>query len=107
MCTQRSIRRWEIKATIFETCVVQAILYGVEIWGASISAHTWNEIEKIQKKFLYRHMGVKKTTPYSVLLLETSKRPLEMKALQKLYTYIMKVKAMPNTRIPRIAWETG
>ena len=26
MCTQKSIKRWEIKAIIFETCVVQAIL---------------------------------------------------------------------------------
>lgn len=107
MCAQKSIKRWEIKAIIFETCVVQTILYGVEIWGASISAHTWNEIEKIQKKFLCRHVGVKKTTPYSVLLLETGKRPMEMKALKRMYTYIMKIKAMPTTRIPRIAWETG
>lgn len=107
MCTQKVIRRWEIKAIIFETCVVQAILYGVEIWGASISAHTWNEIEKIQKKFLCRHLGVKKTTPYSVLLLETGTRPLEMKALQRMLTYIMKVKLMPSTRIPHIAWKAG
>lgn len=107
MCTQGSIKRWEIKAIVFDACVVQAILYGVEIWGASISAHTWNEIEKIQKKFLCRHMGVKKTTPYSVLLLETGKRPLEMKALKRMFTYIMKLKTMPTNRIPRIAWETG
>ena len=80
---------------------------GVEIWGASISAHTWNEIEKIQKKFLCRQLGVKKTTPYSVLLLETGNMPLEMKALKRVYTYIVKVKLMPTSRIPRVAWEVG
>ena len=107
MCTQQTIRRWEIKAIIFDTCVVQTLLYGVEVWGASISAHTWNEIEKIQKKFLCRHLGVKKTTPYSVLLLETGNMPLEMQALKRMFKYIMKIKLMPNTRIPRRAWESG
>ncbi|MCO5610249.1 hypothetical protein L7F22_064485 [Adiantum nelumboides] len=76
------------------------IVGSLEIWGASISAHVWNEIEKIQKKFLCRHLGVKKTTPYSVLLLETGKRPIEMKALKCMYMYIMKVRAMATTESP-------
>ena len=50
MCKQSVTKRWEIKAMGFETCVVQTLLYGVEAWGASISASTWNEIEKLQKK---------------------------------------------------------
>lgn len=107
MCKQNTIHRWEIKAMVFETCVVQTLLYGVEVWGASISAHTWNETEKIQKKFLCRHLGVKKTTPYSVLLLETGRMPIEMKALRQVYTYIMKIKLMPPTRLPHIAWNVG
>lgn len=94
MCMQKTIRRWEIKNIIFETCVVQTILYGVEVWGASISAHTWNEIEKIQKKFLCKHLGVKKTTPYSVMLLETGNMPLEIKALKRMHAYILKIKTM-------------
>ena len=64
-----NIRRWEIKAIIFDTCVVQTLLYGVEVWGASISAHTWNEIEKIQKKFLWQTLGRKENhTVFSVAL---------------------------------------
>ena len=92
---------------VFETCVVQTLLYGVEVLGASISASTWNEIEKLQKKFLCRHMGVKATTPYSVMLLEMRKRPLEMIALQRVHKYIVKIKLMPNNRIPHKAWGIG
>ena len=88
-------------------CCVQTVLYGVEVWGASISAHTWNDIEKIQKKFICRHLGVKKTTPYSVLLLEIGLLPLEISALKQMYAYIIKVKTMPSTCIPHIAWEAG
>ena len=107
MCMQNNIKRWELRVMVFKTCVVQTILYGVEVWGASISAHTWNDIEKIQKKFLCKHLGVKKTTPYSVLLLETGLMPLEISALKQMYAYIVKVKTMPSTRIPHIAWEVG
>ena len=107
MCTQKTIRRWEIKNIIFDTCVVQTLLYGVEVWGASLSATTWNEIEKLQKKLLCRQLGVKKTTPYSILLLEIGNIPIEMKALKRMFTYMVKVKFIPTTRIPRVPWEAG
>ena len=91
----------------FDTCVAQTILYGVEVWGGSIPASTWNDIEKIQKKFLCRHMGIKTTTPYSVMLLETGKRPLEMQALQRVHRYLMKVKTMRERSLPYMAWQAG
>ena len=65
---------------VFETCIVQTLLYDVEVWGASVSASTWNDIEKLPKKFLCSHMGLKATTPYSVMLLEMGKRLMEMLA---------------------------
>ena len=52
--------------------VTQVLLYGVEIWGGTISLNAWNEIEKIQKMFLRRQLGVKSTTSYQVMFLETS-----------------------------------
>lgn len=104
---QQTIKKWELKEIIFDTCIVQAILYGVEVWGASTSASTWNDIEKIQKSFLCKHLGVKKTTPYSILLLETGCRPLEIRALKRMFAYIMKIKLMPANRIPSIAWIAG
>ncbi|MCO5576821.1 hypothetical protein L7F22_030641 [Adiantum nelumboides] len=67
----------------------------------------YRTIMKLQKKFLCRYMGVKATTPYSVMLLETGKRLLEMLALQRVHKYIMKVKLMPKSRIPHIAWDIG
>ncbi|MCO5551454.1 hypothetical protein L7F22_004957 [Adiantum nelumboides] len=111
MCKQSVTKRWEIKALVFETCVVQTLLYGVEVWGASISASIWNDIEKLQKKFLCRYMGVKATTPYSVMLLETGKRPLEMLALQRVHKYIMKrlsrVKTVENHIISGVPKESS
>ena len=33
--------------------------------------------------------------------------PLEIKALKRIYAYILEVKMMPATHIPRIAWDAG
>lgn len=55
------------------------VLYGVEVWGGSISPSTWNDIEKRQKAFLRRHLGVKVTMPYSILLLEKGSKSIDMK----------------------------
>ena len=55
---------------LFNAMVTQVLLYGVEVWGGTISLNAWNEIEKIQKMFLRRQLGVKCTTSYQVMLLE-------------------------------------
>lgn len=74
---------------LFDAYVVQTTLYGVKIWGGSISPSTWNDIEKMQKAFLCRHLGVKVTTPYPVLLLERRRRPIEFQALIRVMHYIV------------------
>ena len=42
-----------------------------------------------------------------MMLLETGKRPLEIQAMQRVQRYIMKLKMMPEHRIPSIAWKVG
>lgn len=41
------------------------------------------------------------------MLLETGKRPLEMQALQRVHRYLIKLKLMPDHRLPYIAWNVG
>ena len=72
------------------------MLYGVEVWGNTISLNAWNEIEKIQKMFLRRQLGVKSTTTYQVMILETNVLTIEILMLQRAYRYITKVKNIPN-----------
>ena len=52
-------------------------------------------------------MRVEATTPYSIMLLEMGKQPLEMLALQRVHKYIVKIKLMPKNFIPHIAWGIG
>ena len=70
----------------FNAMVTQVLLYGVEVWGDTISLNAWNEIEKIRDMFLRRQLGVKSTTSSQVMLLETSVQPIGILALQRVYT---------------------
>eukprot|EP00249_Psilotum_nudum_P023837 c29002_g1_i1 orf=1190-2446(+) len=104
-CYNSNTRRWHTRNMIFGAYVIQTVLYGVELWGGSISISTWNEIEKMQKSFIRRHLGIKATTPYSILLLETGCIPIELHALKRVFKYITKVKNMDGERLPKKAWE--
>ena len=80
----------------FNAMVTQVLLYEVKLWEGTISLHVWDEIEKILKTFLRRQMGVKFTTSYQVMLLETNVGPIEIFVLWRVYRYITKVKNMTN-----------
>ena len=56
----------------FNDMLVQGLLYGVEVWGGNTSFSACNEIEKIVKLLLYIQLGIKFSTSYHVMLLETS-----------------------------------
>ena len=83
------------------------ILYGVEVWGGSLSKDRWNDIEKIQKLFLTNFLAVRRTTPYSILLLETNNLPLETLGMEQLLRYIKKINKMPEGCLPLTAWKTS
>ena len=104
ICNHKDIQNWNIRCILFEAYVAQTMLYGVEMWGGSISLKGWDEIEKLQKSFIRHYMAVKTTTPYSILLMEAGCLPIEYKGLIRVLSYLQKVKAMPDTRLPKQAW---
>ena len=105
MCRQADIQSWNLKKYLFDTLVTPVILYGVEVWGGSLSKDRWNDIEKIQKLFLTNFLAVRRTTPYPILLLETGSMPLEALGMEQLLRYIKKINRMPEDRLPSIAWK--
>ena len=46
----------EVRLMLFNAMVVQVLLYRIEVWDGTISLSVWNEIEKIQKMFLAKHL---------------------------------------------------
>ena len=70
-----------------------------KVWGDTISLNAWNEIEKMEKMFLRRQLGVKSTTSYQSYALgnkcSTSR-------------YISATKGIcQNHILPYLAWNVG
>ena len=80
---------------------MQTMLYGVDLWGGSISMSMWDDVEKLQKNLILQYLGVRTTTPYSTLLIEARCLPIEYHGLLRVLRYIQKVKRMHKDRLPR------
>ena len=107
MCNVGEIKCWALKKYLFDALVTPVLLYGVEVWGGSISKSTWKEFEKLQKRFLSNFFQVKAQTPYTLLLLESGSLPIEVMAMERLVGYMLRVQKLLPHRLPRIAWEAS
>ena len=61
--TQVEKEKVRVKLKLFETCLMPALLYGMEAWKKLSKAEIQN-LEKIQGKALKRIFGLPITTPY-------------------------------------------
>ena len=79
---------------------------GMEVWSSTVSLSAWNKIQKIQKLFICRQLGVNSSTSY-VMILETGAWPIKVQAMQKVYKFIGKDKNMSDHRLLKQAWNIG
>ncbi|MCO5571718.1 hypothetical protein L7F22_025465 [Adiantum nelumboides] len=108
MCNAGEIKCWALKKYLFDTLVTSVLLYGVEIWGGSISKSTWKEFENVQKRFLTNFFfQVKTQTPYMLLLLESGSLPIEIMRMERVVGYMLKMQKRASHRLPKIAWEAS
>ncbi|MCO5561969.1 hypothetical protein L7F22_015595 [Adiantum nelumboides] len=107
MCNAAEIKCWALKKYLFDTLVTPVLLYGVEIWGGSISKSTWKEFENVQKRFLTNFFQVKTQTPYMLLLLESGSLPIEVMGMERVVGYMLKMQKRASHRLPKIAWEAS
>ena len=104
-CNQSDTQGWEVRLMLFNAMVV--LLYGVQVWGDKISLSAWDIIAKIEKVFLRRQLGVKSSTSYPTMRLETSDWPIERLAMQRVYKYITRVNDMLDHRLSKQARNIG
>ncbi|MCO5587893.1 hypothetical protein L7F22_041845 [Adiantum nelumboides] len=107
MCNAGNIKCWVLKKYLFDALVTPVLLYGIEVWGGSISKSTWKEFENVQKRFLTNFLQVKTQTPYMLLLLESGSLPIEVMGMERVVEYMIKMRLNPSHRLPTIAWEAS
>ena len=74
--TQAGKEEVRVKLKRFRTCLMPALLYGMEAWKKLSKAEIQN-VEKIQGKVLKRIFSLPITTPYIGLIIETGVWPAE------------------------------
>ncbi|MCO5550705.1 hypothetical protein L7F22_004195 [Adiantum nelumboides] len=107
MCNAEEIKCWALKKYLFDTLVTPVLLYGVEVWGGSISKSTWKEFENVQKRFLINVFQVKTQTSYMLLLLESGSLPIEVMGMERVVGYMLKMQKRASHRLPKITWEAS
>ena len=100
ICNQKDIHRWKVKIVPFEAYVMQTMLYGIKVWGGSISSSMWDDIRKIQKSFIRKYIDVRVTTSYSLLLTKSGCVPIKCYGLGCTLRYIQNVSNKPQDRLP-------
>ena len=67
-----------VKLKLYETCLMPALLYGLEAWG-KIDKDEMNEIEKIQGRALKRIFNLPISASYIGLIMETGTWPADQR----------------------------
>ncbi|KAL3681102.1 hypothetical protein R1sor_024058 [Riccia sorocarpa] len=94
---------WQLRGHLFNTLVIPVALYGVPIWGPALSRSSWKKLEAIQKSFLQKELGVRVQIPYSILLAESGRLPLEVEALILTLQFVFCLQKLETDRHSRLA----
>ncbi|KAL3677232.1 hypothetical protein R1sor_027180 [Riccia sorocarpa] len=89
---------WPLKVKLFVTLVQPVVLFGCPIWGPTISRSSWSKVEVVHKRFLQEELGVRSQIPYTLLLAETGRIPLEAEALLLAIQFYFRVSAQEHCR---------
>ena len=106
-CKGANLSTWKLKKHLFNSLVRPVVLYGVQVWGPTTSRSSWSMVEAIQKLFLEMELGVKTQTPYTLLLAEAGLLPLEVEALYLTLQYVLRVKGLDDSRLPKQAFHSS
>ncbi|KAL3677284.1 hypothetical protein R1sor_027232 [Riccia sorocarpa] len=103
-CRRADLIDWTLRIRLFDTLVKTAVMYGIPVWGPTISKTGWKNIESIQKAFLQSELGVRPQVPYVLLLSESGRLPLEAEALFTTIRYAQHLRSQDETRFTSLAW---
>ena len=88
-----------VKLKLYDTCLMPALLYGLEAWG-EIDENEMNEIEKIQGWALKRIFNLPTSKSYIDLIIKTSTLPANQRIQ---YSIIMLYHDIMNSNHKRVA----
>ena len=93
--------RADIFFKLFDAQVKPLALYAAEVWGVV----KYETVERIQLFAIKKFLGVTKKTPNCLVTGETGRYPLFIDSRTRAVSYWLKVTAMEDERLPKIAYK--
>lgn len=90
-----------VKQAILKICVKSILMYGAELWGVKEEC----EIEKMQRKWLKKMLGVEKSTPEYILLQELNEWKIWGQAAEKLVRFEDRINNREGTGLVNLVYE--
>lgn len=88
----------DTKLKVFKACARSVLCYGAQVWGFK----EYDLVEKLQRFFLKRLIGLPDNTPNYMLMLETGCSKIFNYTFKLHLDYVLKCLKMPNGRFPKI-----
>lgn len=92
------IKTLEERLYLMDAIIKAGCFYGVEIWGWSV----WEELERVQGRYVKMAMGVNRNTPSYIWEMEAGRSRLEIDSLKRAGKYILDIGKMKEDRWPRM-----
>lgn len=94
------VRVLEDRLYLMDAIVKAGCFYGVEIWGWS----TWEEIERVQGRYVKMALGLNRNTPSYIWEMEAGRDRFEIDSLKRAGKYLLDIERMGEERWPRVCW---
>ena len=107
MCSQVQFQEPRTKLWLFDTLVASAMLYGVQIWGPSISQEGWRCMERPLVSMISRLIRAKVSVPHAIIRAELAAPPLEIEALTASVSFVHSLWDATRDRYARLALESS
>ena len=111
-CESMGLHNMYIKCRLFDTLVRPVLLYGCEVWGPAVlkrgcfrGSGFLTEMEKFHKGFLRSCLGVRKSVPDAVVMLELRRQPIALCMLRQLMGFAERVWAREGDDVVKIAMQ--
>lgn len=88
----------DTKVKVFESCSRSVLCYGAQVWGYK----EYEVVERLQRYFIKKLIGLPDNTPSYMLLLETESQKLFAFTFKLHANYVLKCLSLNDNRFPKI-----
>lgn len=107
MCSQVQFQEPRTKLWLFDALVASTMLYGVQVWGPTVTHGSWKSMERTLVSMISRMIRAKASIPHAVIQAEVAAPSIEIEALTRSVSFMHNVWDMHRGRYTKLALESS